>query len=82
MAEQKEVAVATFEFETNALMWVDVLNQEGIPSVLVPLGAGAGAWGAAVWRPFELRVRESDVERAKEILAPYLEGGEAENDDE
>lgn len=49
-------------------MMVEVLNGEGIPSVLVPLGPGVGGWGATAWRPFELRVRAADAARAKSIL--------------
>ncbi len=64
----REVRVATFETETEAMMWAELLRREGIPSVLVPLGPGAGGWGATVWRPFEVRVRETDVERARELL--------------
>ncbi len=67
MAE-REIAIATFETETEALMWAELLKNEGIPSVLVPLGAGVAAFGPSVWRPFELRVRESDVDRARRIL--------------
>ena len=54
----------------------------------MPLGASIDGFGASVWRPFEMRVRESDLEGAKAILAPYLEAdegtyereGEPEND--
>lgn len=67
-AEEKDVSVGVFETETEALMWADVLKGEGIPCVLVPLAAGAAAWGASVWRPFQVRVRASDAERAREIL--------------
>jgi hypothetical protein len=65
---ENEVAIATFEMETEALMWAELLKNEGIPSVLVPIGPGAGGWGANVWRTFELRVRPVDVERARELL--------------
>ncbi len=68
MEEEKEVAIASFPSETEALMWAEVLKGEGIPSVLVPLGPGIGGWGATVWRPFELRVRLSDAARAKSIM--------------
>ncbi|MBI4318339.1 MAG: DUF2007 domain-containing protein [Chloroflexi bacterium] len=70
---KKDVSVATFNFETEALMWADILAAEGIPCVLVPLGVGAGGWGASVWRPFEIRVREADADRARTVLAPYLQ---------
>lgn len=49
-------------------MWAEALRNEGIPCVLVPLAAGAAAWGASVWRPFQIRVRAGDAERARTIL--------------
>ncbi|TAK28379.1 MAG: DUF3343 domain-containing protein [Chloroflexota bacterium] len=67
--KQKEVAAATFGSETEAMMMSDVLRDEGIPCVLVPLGLGMAGWGSTVWRPFELRVRAGDLDRAKQILA-------------
>jgi hypothetical protein len=66
--DEREVSVGVFETETEALMWAGALESEGIPCVLVPLAAGAAAWGATVWRPFQIRVRASDAERAREIL--------------
>lgn len=64
----KEVPVAVFMTQTEAEMWAEVLRKEGIPAVLVPLGPGAGAWGNSVWIPHQLRVRETDEERARNIL--------------
>ncbi len=64
--EEREVSVGVFESETEALMWAEALRNEGIPCVLVPLAAGAAAWGASVWRPF--RVRAGDAERTRAIL--------------
>lgn len=65
----EEVAVATFGTQTEAEMWAGVLQSEGIPSVLVPLGVGAGGLGDTAWRPFELRVRAADAARARRVLA-------------
>ncbi len=65
---EEEVAVATFGMETEALMMAELLKGEGIPCILVPLGAGSGGLGPTVWRPFELRVRASDVARATRLL--------------
>ncbi len=66
--EEGEVSVGVFESETEALMWAEALRNEGIPSVLVPLAAGASAWGASVWRLFQVRVRAGGAERARTIL--------------
>ncbi len=65
---EEEVPVASFDFETEALMWAERLTRSGIPCVVVPIGRGVGGWGQAIWRPFELRVRTRDVERAKQLL--------------
>lgn len=68
-ASVKVVRLAEFPSQIEGEMWSDVLQSEGIPSVLVPLGAGASfGSGGTVWTPHEMRVRESDLERAREIL--------------
>lgn len=77
--KKQEVKLESFNSETEALMVADLLKGEGIPSVLVPLGAGQGAFGASVWRPFELRVRSTDLAHAKAVLAEYLSAGQAES---
>lgn len=64
----KEVPVATFASQLEAEMWAELLRQEHIPCVLVSLGPGSGAWGYSVFVPYQLRVRESDVERANRLL--------------
>ena len=77
---ERDVALATFTNETEAMMCADLLRSEGILSILVPLGSGAAGWGASVWRPFALRVREADAERARLVLA-VLEGEQDEEDE-
>ena len=66
-----EITVATFETETEAMMWAEMLESNGIPSVLVSIGAGAGGFGPTVWRPFEMRVRPADASRARQILEDF-----------
>jgi hypothetical protein len=66
--EVEEVPVARFNSQIEAEMWSDILRQAKIPSVLVPLGPGSGVWGTSLWVPHELRVRASDVSRARSIL--------------
>ncbi len=75
-----EVALVTCNTETEALMLVDILRGEGIPAVLVSVGVGQGGLGASVWRPFQIRVRSADLERAREVLAD-LEADEADETD-
>lgn len=65
---EEEVPVASFDFETEALMWAELLQRNGIPCVVVPIGRGVGGWGPTIWRPFELRVRRGDLDRAKQLL--------------
>lgn len=64
----KDVPVATFPSELEAEMWAGLLRRQGIPTVVVSLGPGAGAWGNSVFVPQQLRVRESDVPRALDLL--------------
>ena len=49
-------------------MWAERLEAEEIPTVLVPLGPGAGAWGSSALLPHELRVRAENLERAQQLL--------------
>jgi hypothetical protein len=62
----EEVVIATYTGHLEAEMWVELLRNEGIPAVLGQLLPGPRlAWGMV---PCELRVRSTDVERAREIL--------------
>ena len=62
-----DVGVAMYGTEAEAMLWADILRNENIPSVLVPLGPGAG-WGNVALVPHELRVRRQDEEEARLIL--------------
>ncbi len=64
----KDVPVATFPSEPEAEMWAGLLRGQGIPTVVVSLGPGAGAWGNSVFVPQQLRVRARDVPRALDLL--------------
>jgi hypothetical protein len=64
----REVRLATYATWIEASMWAERLDGAGIPSVLVPLGPGAGAWGSSSFLPHELRVRADDAERARQLL--------------
>ena len=66
-----ETPIATFATQTEAMLWAEVLQGEGIPCVLVPLDPGAGGWGSSVWVAHEIRVRPADSERARQVLAAY-----------
>ena len=64
----QDVPIATFGSHAEAEMWAELLRREGIPSVLVPLGPGSGAWGASAFVPYQLRVRADHLERARGLL--------------
>jgi Putative prokaryotic signal transducing protein len=66
--DTKDVRLATYSTWAEASMCAGRLESEGIPTVLVPLGAGAGGWGSSSFVPHELRVRAEDLERAKALL--------------
>jgi len=67
--ETNEVRLATFDTWAEASMCAERLESEGIPTVLVPLGAGAGGWGSSAFVPHEVRIRAQDLERASQLLA-------------
>ena len=61
-----EVVVARYQGQPEAEMWAELLRKEGIPTVVVQLLPGARlAWGMV---PCELRVRSTDLERARALL--------------
>ena len=62
----EEVAVARYDGQPEAEMWAELLRNEGIPTVVIQLLPGARlAWGMV---PCELRVRSTDVARARTVL--------------
>jgi hypothetical protein len=67
-APVEEVPVKRFRSQIEAEMWAEILEDAGIPTVLVPLGPGSGGFGISLWVPYELRVRLVDVERARALL--------------
>ncbi len=64
----KDAAVATFATEAEAQLGAQRLAAVGIRSVLVPLGGGAGVFGATAMLPHELRVLAVDAARARAVL--------------
>ena len=61
-----EVVVARYQGQPEAEMWAELLRKEGVPTVVVQLLPGARlAWGMV---PCELRVRSTDLERARALL--------------
>ncbi|HEV8633989.1 MAG TPA: DUF2007 domain-containing protein [Chloroflexota bacterium] len=62
------VALGRYGSEAEAALWAELLEREGVPAVLVPLGPGAGGWGVSAGLPHELRVRAADLERARALV--------------
>jgi hypothetical protein len=65
----REVRLAIYPTWSEASMWAERLEAESIPTVLVPLGPGAGGWGSSALLPHEIRVRAGDLERASALLS-------------
>src|SRR5579872_7562201 len=63
----REKTAATFATYAEAAMWAELLEKNGVPCVLVPLGPGAG-WGTSAWLPHAIHVRDVDVARAQHLL--------------
>ena len=62
----QEVVVARYQGQPEAEMWAELLRNEGIPTAVIQLLPGARlAWGMV---PCELRVRSTDLERARTVL--------------
>jgi hypothetical protein len=58
-----------------AHLWADILRQEGIPSVVIPLGPGVGGWGATAGLPHALRVPTPLADRARDLLEAEPDSG-------
>lgn len=67
--EAGDVTVATFDSKTQALMTVDTLKAEGVPSAYVPDEALES--GTATVLQYPVRVRQIHAELARQILADF-----------
>ncbi len=63
------VHLTTAPNEIEANLIAGRLREEGVPVMLRPGGPGFGAWVSALTFEHGVYVRESDLERAREILA-------------
>jgi hypothetical protein len=70
------VKVATGLLEPEAEMWRDILDQEGIPAYAKVMDPVARSEGVATGTNTALFVRQSDVERARELLEPLSGRGQ------
>ena len=67
------VKLATFPDWTEAEMFAQILREEGIESVLIPLVPFDG-WGSSTWAAHEMRVAAPEKERAEALLHEWREG--------
>ena len=64
----REVPVARFGTEAEALIFAGRLEEKGIHAVVVPRGANPSAWGST-GQSYELRVAPSSLSRTRGLLA-------------
>ena len=63
-----ESLVDVFPNEMLARLWADILEQEGMQSLVKPQYAGYGAWGHDSFIPHGLYVLSEHTERARGII--------------
>jgi hypothetical protein len=63
------VYLITAPNEPIARLWEQMLREAGIPALVQPEGPGMGGWGSAALLEHDLFVRETDLERARRIVA-------------
>lgn len=66
--EDTPLAVGIAPNEAIAGLWKSVLESEGIPTLIRPMGPGFGAWGSVATFEHEVLVRRIDAGRARQIL--------------
>ena len=59
--------------EPEAQMRREQLEREGVPAMVKDMGAGFSAYGATPPLGFDLFVKQSDLERAEDILGPLTD---------
>ncbi len=64
--------------ETEARMRRELLEREGLPAMVRNVAGDTSAYGAAPLYGFALFVKQSDAERAAEILGPLMDTSQAE----
>ena len=67
------VHISTAPGESVAKMWSGILEEHGIRSLLKGGGLQASMYASPLAVKWEIHVLESQVEKALEILAPFLE---------
>ena len=65
--------LTTARDETIAHMWSDILEKNGIRCLLNTGVSGAASYGQHFFVPVTIHVVASELKKAKEILAPFIE---------
>ena len=69
MADRRKIVpLETYPNDMEAQMMAQILEGNGIPAVIQPMGAGYGALGVTQFIPHRLFVQEEDLKRAREIV--------------
>ena len=66
---KKVVPLETYPNEMEAQMMAQILEGNGIPTAVQPMGGGYGALGVTQFIHHRLYVAEEDLERAQEIAS-------------
>jgi hypothetical protein len=80
VADDPVVFLTTLPNEPMALLTAQVLEDEGIRTLVRPRGPGFGAWGSVATFEHDLHVLASQLDRARQIVAE-LEAAESAEDD-
>jgi hypothetical protein len=80
-SEDPIVKVAAGLLEPEAEMWRDILEQEGVPAFSKVMDPLARSEGSAIGTNTALFVKQSDVLRARELLAPLSKRGQLVEED-
>lgn len=64
----QQVKLTVFDNEPLAYLAQQRLQEEAIPCMVRPLGAGPGGWGVATNLPHAIYVRAADEMKAREVL--------------
>jgi hypothetical protein len=69
-------SIAVAPNEPIARMWADALAEEGIRSLVRPLGPGFGAWGSVATFEHDIAVLSQDADRARDLISALAEDDE------
>ena len=68
MATKKAVPLETYPNEMEAMMAAQLLESDGIPSFVKPMGGGYGALGVTQFIHHRVYVQEANFEEARKLL--------------